>query len=167
MATIRKETGTSATGEVGSETLQSQRRPEGTALAVQLLRLHLPVQGGGGSIPGWGFQIPNALRSKNQNTEQKQYCNKLNKDFKNGPHQKQTKKSSRQNKQRRAECKTHSVVRTRNTSCLQGTGKSRMTSNTKTQEGGETRVSGLGSIDNSRTSNCKSLPGYSPNQGHC
>ena len=45
MATIRKDTGTSATGEVGSETLQSQRRPVGTVLVVQWLRLHLPMQG--------------------------------------------------------------------------------------------------------------------------
>ena len=86
MATIRKDTGTSATGEVGSETLQSQRRPVGTVLAVQWLRFHLPMQGGGGgSIPRQGAQIPHALWSKNQKIEQK-YCNKLNKDFKNGPH---------------------------------------------------------------------------------
>ena len=99
MATIRKEIGTSAAGQVGSETLQSQRRPEGTALAVQWLRRHLPMQGGGGSIPGRGFQIPNALWSKNQNTEQKQYSNKLNKDFKNGPHQKKKKKNFFKTKQ--------------------------------------------------------------------
>ena len=28
------------------------------------------------------------LSQKNQNIKQKQYCNKFNKDFKNGPHQK-------------------------------------------------------------------------------
>ena len=32
-----------------------------------------------------------ALWPKNQNIKHKHYCNKLNKDFKNGPHQKQTK----------------------------------------------------------------------------
>ena len=43
---------------------------------------------GEGSIPGWGARIPHASRPKNQNIKQKQYCNKFNKDFKNGPHQK-------------------------------------------------------------------------------
>ena len=31
-----------------------------------------------------------ASRPKNQNVKQKQYCNKFNKDFKNGPHQKKS-----------------------------------------------------------------------------
>ena len=44
--------------------------------------------GGSGSIPGQGAKIPHASRPKNQNIKQKQYCNKYNKDFKNGPHQK-------------------------------------------------------------------------------
>ena len=43
--------------------------------------------GGAGSIPGWGARIPHALGPKNQNIKQKHYCNKFNKDFKNGPHQ--------------------------------------------------------------------------------
>ena len=43
--------------------------------------------GGAGSIPGWGAKIPHASWPKNQNIKQKQYCNKFNKDFKNGPHQ--------------------------------------------------------------------------------
>ena len=42
--------------------------------------------GGVGSIPGQGAKIPRALGPKNQNIKQKQYCNKFNKDFKNGPH---------------------------------------------------------------------------------
>ena len=41
-----------------------------------------------GSIPGWGANIPHDSRPKNQNIKQKQYCNKFNKDLKNGPHQK-------------------------------------------------------------------------------
>ena len=42
-----------------------------------------------GSISGrGGAKIPRASRSKNPNVKQKQYCNKFNKDFKNGPHQK-------------------------------------------------------------------------------
>ena len=48
--------------------------------------------GGVGSIPGQGAEIPHASGPKNQNIKQKQYCNKLNKDFKNGPHQKILKK---------------------------------------------------------------------------
>ena len=43
---------------------------------------------GAGSIPGQGARIPYALRLENQNIKQKQYSNKFNKDFKNGPHQK-------------------------------------------------------------------------------
>ena len=37
---------------------------------------------GVGSIPGWKAKIPNALRPKKlQNVKQKQYCNKVHKDF--------------------------------------------------------------------------------------
>ena len=39
--------------------------------------------GGVGSIPGQGTKIPHASQPKNQNIKQKEYCNKLNKDFKN------------------------------------------------------------------------------------
>ena len=38
----------------------------------------------------WEAKIPHALRPKKQNTKQKQCCNKFNKDFKNGPHQKRS-----------------------------------------------------------------------------
>ena len=41
-----------------------------------------------GLIPGWGGKIPHASRLRNQNIKQKQYCNKFNKDVKNGPCQK-------------------------------------------------------------------------------
>ena len=44
--------------------------------------------GGVGSIPDQGSKIPHASQPKNQNIKQKQYCNKFDKDFKNGPHQK-------------------------------------------------------------------------------
>ena len=43
---------------------------------------------GEGSIPGGVAKIPHASRPKKQNIKQKQYCNKFNKDFLNGPHQK-------------------------------------------------------------------------------
>ena len=47
--------------------------------------------GGAGSIPGWGAKIPHASWPKNQNIKQNQHCNKFNKNFKNGPHQKKKK----------------------------------------------------------------------------
>jgi len=40
--------------------------------------------GGAGLIPGQGGKIPNASQPKNKSIKQKQYCNKFNKDFKNG-----------------------------------------------------------------------------------
>ena len=50
-------------------------------------------------MPGWRAKIPQASwlksRPKNQNikqNQQNQYRNKFNKDFKNGPHQKNLKK---------------------------------------------------------------------------
>ena len=50
------------------------------SLVVQCLRLRLPMQGVKGA------KIPHALWPKNQNVKQKQYYNKFNKNFKNGPH---------------------------------------------------------------------------------
>ena len=40
---------------------------------------------GAGSIPGWGAKIPHTAWPKEQNIRQKQYFNKFNKDFLNGP----------------------------------------------------------------------------------
>ena len=55
----------------------------------------LPSNAGGvGLIPGQGDKIPHGLQPKNQNIKQKQYCNKFNKDFENGPHQKTLKKKN-------------------------------------------------------------------------
>ena len=51
--------------------------------------------GSAGSIPGRGAKIPHASGPKNQNIKQKQYCNKFNKDFKNGPHQKKSLKKQK------------------------------------------------------------------------
>ena len=42
--------------------------------------------GDAGSVPGQGARIPHAPRPKIQNIKQEHYCNKFNKDFKNGPH---------------------------------------------------------------------------------
>ena len=45
----------------------------------------LPSNAGGvGSIPGWGAKMPHSSWPKKK---KKYYCNKFNKDFKNGPHQ--------------------------------------------------------------------------------
>ena len=42
-----------------------------------------------GLIPGEGAKIPHASGTKNQKIiKEKQYYNKYNKDFENGPHQK-------------------------------------------------------------------------------
>ena len=43
---------------------------------------------GVGSIPVQGTKIPHASWAKKQKHTKKQCCNKFNKDFKNGPHQK-------------------------------------------------------------------------------
>ena len=51
--------------------------------------------GGAGLIPRQGAKISHDLRPKNQNIKQKQYCNKFNKDFKNGPHQKKNLKKNK------------------------------------------------------------------------
>ena len=45
------------------------------------------------SIPDQGAKIPHAAQPKNPNRKQKQYCNKFNRDFKNGPHQKKNYKN--------------------------------------------------------------------------
>ena len=63
----------------------------GTSLAVQWLRLCLPMWGEAGLIPGQGTKTRHALGAKHQNIRQKQYCNKFNKDFKNHPHPKKKK----------------------------------------------------------------------------
>ena len=47
----------------------------------------LPLSAGGAcSIPGQGTKFLHASWPKNQNVKQKQYCNKFNKGYKNGPH---------------------------------------------------------------------------------
>ena len=50
---------------------------------VKLLPTHAE---GVGLNPGPEDKIPHTLRPKTQNIKQKQYCNKFNEDFKNGPH---------------------------------------------------------------------------------
>ena len=47
--------------------------------------------GSRGSMPAPGAKMPHDSWPRSQNIKQKQYCNKFNKDFKNGPHQKKKK----------------------------------------------------------------------------
>lgn len=42
--------------------------------------------------PQLGAKIPHNSQPKDENIKQKQHCNNLNKDFKNGPHPKKKKK---------------------------------------------------------------------------
>ena len=60
----------------------------GIFLAIQWLRLRLPVQGF--RFDPWsGSYDPTCLMAKEpEYKQQNQHCKKLNKDFKNGPHQK-------------------------------------------------------------------------------
>ena len=43
--------------------------------------------GGAGLISGWELRSHICCGQKNKNIKQKQYCNKFNKNFKNGSHQ--------------------------------------------------------------------------------
>ena len=51
--------------------------------------------GGAGSIPSQGTKAPHASGPTSQHIKQNQNCNKLNKDFLNGPHQKKVLKKHR------------------------------------------------------------------------
>ena len=51
--------------------------------------------GGAGLIPGQGVKILHDSQPKKQNMKQKQYCNKLNKSFKSGSHQKKKKSNNK------------------------------------------------------------------------
>ena len=64
----------------------------GTSLLVQWLRISASNEAGAGSILGRGAESLHAWWSKNQNINQKQYCNKFNENFKNGPYQKKVTK---------------------------------------------------------------------------
>ena len=65
------------------------RKPQDREFPGGTVVQNLPVNAGDtGSVLGQGAKIPHALQPKKQNIKQKQYCNKFNKVFKNGPHQK-------------------------------------------------------------------------------
>ena len=78
--------------------LSFKKQGIGTSPVVQWSGLHFPVQ---------GAQVPSLVRElrshtpQGQNTKnikQKQYCNKFNKDFENGPHKKKSLKYIKKNK---------------------------------------------------------------------
>ena len=66
--------------EIPTNEINFQKDIRSTSLVVQWLRL-LPIQGGEGSIPGWGAKITHASAAKKK--QNPQYCNKFNKDLKN------------------------------------------------------------------------------------
>ena len=79
--------GTYHTGRYSNEGLRKDSRgrhfPGGPVIKT------LPSNAGGaGSAPGQGAKIQHVSQPKSQNIRQKEYCNKVNKDFKNGTHQK-------------------------------------------------------------------------------
>ena len=81
----RKEKGTNSPT---AYTLNKNNQIKGTSLVVQLLGLHLPMQG----VRVWflvGELRPHMPHGQKNKIKQKQYGNKFNKDFKNVPHQKQ------------------------------------------------------------------------------
>ena len=63
-----------------------------------VVKTSLSKAAGVGSIPRQRAKIPHASCPENQNIIQRQYCNKFNKDLKNGPHQKKKKKSLKERK---------------------------------------------------------------------
>ena len=64
-----------------------------------MVKPSLSNAGGDASIPGQGAMIPHTSWPENQKVKQKQYCNKFNKDFKNGSHQKNLKKKKKKKDQ--------------------------------------------------------------------
>ena len=60
----------------------------GTFLEAQWLGPCLPMQGVWVRSLMGELRFPHALRLKNQNIKQKQYCNEVSKEFKYGPHEK-------------------------------------------------------------------------------
>ena len=68
-------------GENGG-TLSWNRKDGGSFLAVQGLRLCLPMQG----VRVQSLVGDHMSHSQKTKTKQKQYCNKFNQSFKNGPH---------------------------------------------------------------------------------
>ena len=65
--------------------------------------------GGEGSIPCWGVKLPHVTWPKNQNVIQKQYCNKFNNDFLNGPLFKKKKKDMEEKTNMGSEIKSYKM----------------------------------------------------------
>ena len=73
--------------------MKLRKTPSGTSLMVQWLRLCLPIQGI--QVQSLVQDLRSHIGASTQNIKQKQYCNKFNKNFKNGPHQQNLKKKER------------------------------------------------------------------------
>ena len=74
---------------------------KGTSLVGQWLRLHLPMQRVWVRSLVREIRFPHASQPKKEtnkqtNIKQKQYCNKFDNDFKNGPHQKKILKKTKE-----------------------------------------------------------------------
>ena len=54
---------------------------------IPVVTISPSIAGGSSSVPGWAAKTPRASGPKPQTIKQKQYCNKVNKDFKNCLHQ--------------------------------------------------------------------------------
>ena len=67
---------------------QARRRKRGDFPGGPVVKTSPPSAGGVGSISGQTSKIPHALRPTNQDIKQKQCCNRFNKDFKSGLHEK-------------------------------------------------------------------------------
>ena len=53
-----------------------------------MIRTSPSIAGGVDLTLGWGTKIPHVSQPKNpEHKQQKQYCNTVNKKFKNGPHE--------------------------------------------------------------------------------
>ena len=75
-------------GNPGEQGLCKQREWLGDFLGGPMAGTLPSSAGGAGLILGWGTRILHASWPKSQNIKQKPYCNKFNKDFKNGSYKK-------------------------------------------------------------------------------
>ena len=62
-----------------------------------VVKTFLSNEGIAGSVPGWKIRshMPLNQKKKKKKEKKKQYCNKFNKDFKNGPHQQKSSKKKK------------------------------------------------------------------------
>ena len=92
MAWLPQQIGSTEKARRGGNQSLKKKNKTGSSLGVQWLRPCLPKQEMCVQTLVCGAQIPHALRPKNQNRKQKQYCNKFNEDLEIGTHQKNKQK---------------------------------------------------------------------------